>query len=148
MSQNTITVEGRRVYIQTRYGDPCVPALKRLGAHWEPQTKRWWLTSAKQAEVEAAIDFWAAVARPHEFHVTGDGDVACITKTYQEARSLDSIRRYIERVRQQQKAVAIRGEKPDEECYWGGEDWLVKGCSDCRAEGRMCRTCRHDIYDC
>lgn len=200
MSQSTITVEGRRVYIQTRYGDPCVPILKRMGAHWEPQTKRWWLTAAKTAEVEAAvaktagqpdeadaerkvtvvgkarykgrtyyvrwvgqcqsgaykarlcsldgkIDFWATAARPHEFHVTGDGDVAQVTNTYQEARSLDSIRRYIERVRREEKAGVVRGGKPDEECYWGGEDWLVQGCSACRAEGRMCRSCRHDIYD-
>lgn len=64
MSQPTISVEGRRVYIQTRYGDPCISALKRLGAHWEPQEKRWWLTSAKKAEVEAAVA--ASAGKPNE----------------------------------------------------------------------------------
>lgn len=199
MSQPTITVEGRRVYIQTRYGDPCVPALKRLGAHWEPKTKRWWITSAKKAYVEAAvastagqpnevdadrpvtvvgkarykgrnyyvrwvgqcrsgdykarlcsldgkIDFWATAARPHEFHVTGDGDVARITKTYQEARSLDSIRRYIERLKEAETSGA--GSKPDEDCYLGANgEWLVRGCGECARLGRMCKSCAFDIYD-
>lgn len=199
MSQPTISVEGRRVYIQTRYGDPCVPALKRLGAHWEPQTKRWWLTSAKKAEVEAAvaasagkpneadaerevtvvgkarykgrnyyvrwvgqcksgdykarlcsldgkIDFWAKAAQPHEYSVNGDGDVARITKTYQEARSLDSIRRYIERLKEAEQSGA--GAKPDEECYLGPDgQWLVRGCGECARLGRMCKSCAFDIYD-
>lgn len=199
MSQPTISVEGRRVYIQTRYGDPCVLALKRLGAHWEPQTKRWWLTSAKKAEVEAAvaasagkpneadaerevtvvgkarykgrnyyvrwvgqcksgehkarlcsldgkIDFWAKAAQPHEYSVTGDGDVARITKTYQEARSLDSIRRYIERLKEAETSGA--GSKPDEDCYLGANDeWLVRGCGECARLGRMCKSCAFDIYD-
>jgi len=193
----SISVEGRRVYIQTRYGDPCVPALKCLGAHWDPQTKRWWLTSAKTSEVEAAvaasadkpnkadserevtvvgkasykgrnyyvrwvgqcksgqykarlcsldgkIDFWALAARRGECDVTGD--VAYITKTYQEARSLDSIRRYIERLKEAETSGV--GSRPDEDCYLGTNgEWLARGCGECARLGRMCRSCAFDIYD-
>ncbi|SRR5581483_7428621 len=199
MSQPIITVEGRRVYIQTRYGDPCVSALKRLGAHWDGESKRWWLTSAKKAEVEKAIaasagkpntaeaerevtvvgkarykgrnyyvrwvgqtksgdykarlcsldaklDFWVKAAQPHEYQIDGSGDVARVTKTYEEARSLDGIRRYIERLKEAKDSGA--GEKPDEECYLGPRgEWLVKGCAECASLGTMCRSCRHDIYD-
>lgn len=198
MSQPVITVEGRRVYVQVRYGDPCVAALKELGAHWDAISKRWWASSAKREQVEAAvkasagqpstatnrevtvigkarykgrnyyvrwvgqcksgdhkarlcsldgkIDFWANCARPDDFHVTGDGDMARVTKTYQEARSLESIRQYVERLRNDKTGV-VRGDKPDEDCYWGGEDWLVKGCGQCKLLGRMCKSCACDIYD-
>lgn len=197
MNNPIVTVEGRRVYVQTRYGDPVVPVLKRLGAHWEPQTKRWWLTSAKKAEVEAAIaasadkpntadeqevtvmgkarykgrsyfvryvgrckngdykmrlctldgkiDFWAKAARPHEHAVTGDGDVARLVKSYEEARSLDSIRRYVERLREAKESGP--GTKPDEECYLSNGEWLVRGCGECSRLGRMCSSCRFDVFD-
>lgn len=58
MSQPTISVEGRRVYIQTRYGDPSVPALKKLGARAEYRNGKffaWWLDASKKAQVEAVI---------------------------------------------------------------------------------------------
>lgn len=200
MSNPIITVEGRRVYIQTRYGDPCVPALKRLGAHWDVQTKRWWITSAKKSQVEQAItntagqqntadaeqsitvvgkarykgrdyyvrwygmckngeykarlcsldgklDFWVPVAQVHELDVTGDGAVARITKVYQEPRSLESIRQFVAKAKEKEQANETQGEKPDNDCYWGGRDWLVKGCSRCRSLGKMCQSCRHDVYD-
>ncbi len=85
MSQPTISVEGRRVYIQTRYGDPCVPALKRLGAHWEPQTKRWWLTSAKKAEVEAAVA--ASAGKTSKADDNRDADPEVIGKAAYKGRS-------------------------------------------------------------
>lgn len=198
MSQPTISVEGRRVYIQTRFGDPCVPALKNLGAHWDSGTKRWWISSSKKSQVEAAIsasagspnkvdearevtvvgkarykgrnyyvrwvgqcksgdykarlcsldgkiDFWAFAARPHEY-VSGDGDTASVTKTYEEPRSLASIRRYVEKLRSAEQKGA--GSKPDDECYMGPKgEWLVRGCSACASLGRMCQSCRFDIYD-
>lgn len=200
MSKPIISVEGRRLYIKTQYGDPCVPALKKLGAHWEPQTKRWWISTSKREDVEEIIratadkpntadanieimvlgkakykgrnyyvrwagqtkngdykarlcsldgklDFWVNAARPHEFSIDGNGDIAAITKTYQEAMSLDSIRRYIERLKTAQENNNV-GDKPDEDCYLGANgEWLVKGCGECARLGHMCKSCRFDIYD-
>lgn len=51
----TIKIEGRRCWIKTQYGEACVPALKNLGVHWDSNRKEWWITSAKQAEVETII---------------------------------------------------------------------------------------------
>lgn len=62
----TITTEGRRIYIQTAYGDPCVAALKSLGAHWDSTSKRWWITSAKEAAVREAIANSAGQPAPVE----------------------------------------------------------------------------------
>lgn len=55
MSTPNLTIDGRRLYIATQYGDPCVPGLKALGAHWDAASRRWWISSAKQADVEKAI---------------------------------------------------------------------------------------------
>lgn len=55
MAQPIVTVEGRRVYVALPYGHPAKDAIKSLGAHWDPTSKCWWLTSAKRAEVEALL---------------------------------------------------------------------------------------------
>jgi len=195
----TVTVEGRRVYIQARYGDPCIPQLKLLGAHWDPGTKRWWIGSGKKAQVEACIassagkpnavdearevtvsgkaaykgrnyyvrwigeckggeykarlctldgklDFWVPAARPF----SGDAaaaDVARVTKAYKDDRPLAEIRQFVERLREEEASGVDRGEAPDEDCYWSGSEWLVKGCPACKAAGTMCRRCAFDVYD-
>lgn len=51
----TMTVEGRRVYIKTEYGESVVALLKALGAKWDPESKRWWIGAVKKKEVEAAL---------------------------------------------------------------------------------------------
>lgn len=51
----TMTVEGRRIYIKTQYGEACVAQIKALGAHWDGDRRAWWITSAKRADVERII---------------------------------------------------------------------------------------------
>lgn len=51
----TITIEGRRVYIFTEYGEACVVALKSLGARWDKERRAWWTGITKRADVERII---------------------------------------------------------------------------------------------
>jgi len=51
LANPTMTKEGRRIYVTTVYGHPIIAKLKELGAKWEPETKRWWVGSGKEAEV-------------------------------------------------------------------------------------------------
>lgn len=46
---------GRRLYVQTAYGEPAVAALKSLGAHWDAEQKAWWISPKKRAEVEEIL---------------------------------------------------------------------------------------------
>lgn len=65
----TMTVESRRVYISTTYGESCVPALKALGAKWDAERHAWWVGSAKRAQVEqilSAADQEPAAAQTEE----------------------------------------------------------------------------------
>jgi hypothetical protein len=52
----TMTIEGRRCWIKTAFGESCVPALQALGVHWNDERKAWWITSAKRAAVEEIIN--------------------------------------------------------------------------------------------
>lgn len=47
--------DGRRVYVRTKFGEPVVAELKRMGAHWDAESKAWWLGAAKRAEVQALL---------------------------------------------------------------------------------------------
>ena len=47
--------DSRRIYVQTRYGEPVVGQLKALGAHWDAEARAWWLGAAKRADVEALL---------------------------------------------------------------------------------------------
>lgn len=51
----TMTIEGRRCWITTRYGEPCVEPLKALGCHWDRERKAWWISSGKAADVERIL---------------------------------------------------------------------------------------------
>lgn len=48
---------GRRVYIETAYGEPVVEKLKDLGATWDREggTKCWWIGAKKRSQVEALL---------------------------------------------------------------------------------------------
>lgn len=46
---------GARIYVRTAYGEPVVPALKALGAHWDAEKKCWWIGAAKRAKVEELL---------------------------------------------------------------------------------------------
>ena len=82
MAAPVMTVEGRRVYIAVQYGDPVVPALKNLGAHWDATSKRWWIGSAKKAAVEAAIT--ASAGKPAE--KKEDDDIQVVGKARYKGR--------------------------------------------------------------
>lgn len=41
-----------RVYVETRYGEPAVAELKKLGAHWDKEARCWWVGAAKKKAVE------------------------------------------------------------------------------------------------
>lgn len=62
----TMTKEARRVYITTVYGHPIIAKLKDLGAKWEPESKRWWLGSAKEEAVTKLVEEFANVEKPQE----------------------------------------------------------------------------------
>lgn len=105
------------------------------------------LTRCRLTTLDGSIDFWAdcsacELVRRYEPHTRE-------YRGYEETvyTTLGSLRRFVAEKRAEEKAGVVRGEKPDEECYWGGSDWLVRGCAECRSLGMMCRTCRHDIYD-
>lgn len=52
----TITEKiGRRLYITLPYGSRAKDPIKALGAHWDATTKRWWITTAKTAQIEAVL---------------------------------------------------------------------------------------------
>ncbi len=56
----TMTLDGRRCYIATAFGEPAVAPLKELGVHWDPDSRRWWISSAKKDQV-------AAILAAHQF---------------------------------------------------------------------------------
>lgn len=57
-----ISREGRRIYVETRYGEPVVERLKDLGAHWDRDRRAWWLGAGKAGAVEALLAETAATA--------------------------------------------------------------------------------------
>jgi hypothetical protein len=73
MSQPTLTVEDRRVYIKAPYGHPCITALKELGAHGEYREGKfygWWISTTKKAEVEAILARTANQAPAPDTNIT------------------------------------------------------------------------------
>lgn len=46
---------GKRLYVQTRYGEPVVDRLKALGAHWDAEQRCWWISARKRPQVEAIL---------------------------------------------------------------------------------------------
>lgn len=46
---------GRRVYVQTAFGEPAVARLKEMGAKWDAEHKCWWLGAAKRDKVEELL---------------------------------------------------------------------------------------------
>lgn len=46
---------GRRVYVQTRFGEAAIERLRGLGAKWDPEAKCWWVGATKRAAVETAL---------------------------------------------------------------------------------------------
>lgn len=53
MADITVEKQGRRVWITLPYGSPAKDKVKELGAHWDAESKRWWVSSSKAGEVEA-----------------------------------------------------------------------------------------------
>lgn len=54
MTTIKIKPEGKRLYaVGNTY--PVKDALKGIGAKWDPETKAWWVGTAKRAELEAII---------------------------------------------------------------------------------------------
>jgi hypothetical protein len=47
--------DARRVYIETKYGESCVQALKDLGCKWDPPSKCWWVGKVKRKAVEELL---------------------------------------------------------------------------------------------
>lgn len=53
----SIDKQGSRIYVRgTYYGDPSIPKLKSLGAHWDPQERAWWVGTAKQSDIEQLVN--------------------------------------------------------------------------------------------
>lgn len=46
---------GRRLYVQTKYGEPAVEFLKGIDAHWDKEQKMWWVSPTKRPQVEEAL---------------------------------------------------------------------------------------------
>lgn len=105
-----------------------------------------WVGQCKNGEykahlttIDAKISFWAACARPHE-QIDGNGDIACVLKTYQsrtvgygryaheEHTTLGSLRRFIERQKNPETRI---GECT--ECGHHGPSG--QRCTECGGEG-------------
>lgn len=52
--RDDVVVKGR-VYVETRFGEPIVEALKRLGCHWDRERNLWWVGAAKREELHALM---------------------------------------------------------------------------------------------
>lgn len=50
-----VTVEGRRIYVQTHKIPAYVDAAKAVGAKWDPESSRWWVGAVKKTALEAAL---------------------------------------------------------------------------------------------
>jgi len=50
-----ISTEKRRLYIETAYGEPCVEALKDIGARWDADRRAWWVGVGKRERVEEIL---------------------------------------------------------------------------------------------
>ncbi len=50
-----MNVEGRRIYIKTRFGSPLDLQLKSLGATWDKARRSLWIGVQKRAKVEALL---------------------------------------------------------------------------------------------
>ena len=46
---------GLRVYIQTRFGEPFVDEIKKVGGHWDGEKKMWWISPRKRKALEEAL---------------------------------------------------------------------------------------------
>jgi hypothetical protein len=84
MDKPAVEVAGRRVYVKTPYGHPVVAKLKELGAKWEPESKSWWVGSAKRAAVEALVADSAEAAPPQK---EGPHDVRVLAKVRYKDRT-------------------------------------------------------------
>lgn len=51
-----VEITQHRVYVKTRYGEVAVKKLKELGAHWDPETKCWWVGRASLQKVEKLLE--------------------------------------------------------------------------------------------
>lgn len=197
MNKPQVTLEGRRCYVKTDYGDPVVNKLKNnFQLHWDRERKAYWLSSqfhdkvneiiakheadpaasqptaqdtstitvvgrakykgktyyirwvgmtrqqtykARLCSLNGQIDFWATMAQPHErHHHDGSGDVAVVVASYEQEKTLGSIRRFIEKQKSGQPGSRDDHDRPDRP---------VRGCSTCQSLGRMCDRCRFDEYD-
>lgn len=47
--------EGARLWITLPLGSPAKAGVKRAGAHWHPESKRWWIGVTKSAALDAAL---------------------------------------------------------------------------------------------
>lgn len=46
---------GRRLYVQTSFGEPVVDRLKALGVHWDREARCWWISPQKRRAVEELL---------------------------------------------------------------------------------------------
>lgn len=59
---------------------------------------------ARLTTLDAKIDFWAKAARPHELtQIDGNGDIARTEKIYQESKTLSSIQRFLNEIKQDEE---------------------------------------------
>src|ERR1035441_7505316 len=75
---------GRRIYVQTKFGEPVVEKLKDAGCKWDAAAKCWWAGAAKRAAIEAVlvqrdkdedegVDMTPKKQTPDDIRLTGKG---------------------------------------------------------------------------
>ena len=75
---------GRRIYVQTKFGEPVVEKLKDAGCKWDAAAKCWWAGAAKRAAIEAVlvqrdkdedegVDMTLKKQTPDDIRLTGKG---------------------------------------------------------------------------
>lgn len=82
---------------------------------------------ARLTVLDAKIDFWVKCAEPHEYQVTGEGDVAKIEKMYQEPKTLGSLARFVA----DQKNPDTRRVQCPECDAWHDADERCRECGGC-----------------
>jgi len=172
----TVTSNATTVFVATKYGEPCVDGLRRLGAKWNRDTKVWVLPVDALAKVEALI---AGGAK------NGDVEKKCVPtsqavigKTQYKGRyyyviwsgrckngvdksrlvsgdgridfwvnsDLVSIQRYSQPMTLAELASYAKRQL-SKRGQSNGKLRMMPGCGACKARGEMCERCRFDEYD-
>ena len=87
--------EGARIWITLPLGSPAKAGVKRIGAHWHPESKRWWIGATKGDALDAALA--KALPRAIAAHKRADDLAASVTRRTRDEIAANATTLYVPR---------------------------------------------------